>query len=379
MPPWKANPHYSTFANEKLLSDDEIKTIKDWVQSGTPAGPTEAMPTLPEFASNAQLKQKPDLVLTMREPFVIKGNNEETYICYKIPYELHSDMDAKAIEFIPGNRKVVHHVSYQILGVADEVDLYNSPDYFIFEDEDYIDDAHDYGFFKLYSADGKPPVETYHDGWLPGTSPHIYPEGVGFKVPKKGVFLIRNLHYGPSPIEQSDQSSIHIYFSEKPVERTILFSTFRPNGIDLTQDNIISADTVVKYHMNIKLNNDLSLLNINPHMHLLGKYFKSYAVLPTGDTLRLIEIKEWDFNWQEFYRFKKMLKIPKGSTIYAEAIFDNTRDNPNNPQNPPAPVYFERGMEDKDEMMRLTFLYLPYRNGDEDIDLENMWEKTLFK
>lgn len=379
MPPWKANPHFRSFANEKRLTDAEIKTIQAWVQGGALQGPAKAMPALPPFVSQSELPEQPDLVLKMREPFRIKGNNKETYICYKIPYELPADTYARAIEFIPGNRKVVHHVSYQILGVAEEVDLYNSPDYFVFQDTDFINDEHDYGYFNLYSKTGQPPVQTYHDGWLPGTSPHVYPEGIGFKLPKKGVVLIRNLHYGPSPIDQEDQSSVHIYFSPKPAERTIMFTTFRPNGLDFSKDNLLPADTVVKYHMNIKLDADVSLLNINPHMHLLGKYFKAVAVPPAGDTIPLIEINEWDFNWQEFYRFKKMLKIPRGSVIYAEAIFDNTAQNPNNPQIPPQPVYFERGMDDKDEMMRLTFLFLPYRPGDENIDLENLWEKALPK
>jgi hypothetical protein len=105
-------------------------------------------------------------------------------------------------------------------------------------------------------------------------------------------------------------------------------------------------------------------------MHKLGKYFKVYCVTPAADTIKLVEIPDWDFNWQEFYRFKSIVKLPKGSVLRAEALFDNTAANNQNPHNPPRDVFFERGMDDKDEMMRLVMLYLPYKEGDELVVLE---------
>jgi hypothetical protein len=115
---------------------------------------------------------------------------------------------------------------------------------------------------------------------------------------------------------------------------------------------------------------DISLLTINPHMHLLGSSFKAYAVSVTGDTIPLIYIREWDFRWQYFYTFEKMLHLPKGATIVAEGEFDNTAANPLNPFNPPREIAEREGsMRTTDEMFQLICTYLPYRDGDELIDL----------
>ncbi len=105
-------------------------------------------------------------------------------------------------------------------------------------------------------------------------------------------------------------------------------------------------------------------------MHQLGSYFIAYAITPAKDTIPLIEIKKWDYNWQEFYRFKRMVKIPAGSTLNAYAIYNNSESNLNNPHHPPKDIKFEWGMNDDSEMMRLVLLYLPYEKGDENISLE---------
>ncbi len=375
MPPWKANPGYRSFANEKLMTDEEVELIKRWAESGAKEGKKKDLPPTPSFTNGSQLKQEPDYSLTMQTEYTVEGNNEQTYICYKIPYELPEEKYVKAIEFVPGNRLLVHHASYQVLEVAPEIDIYNSPDYFVYGDSDYVDDKHDYGFFNLYDKYGNPPIETYHNGWLPGTSAHVYPDGIGFRMPKKGIFMIRNLHYAPSPIEQSDQSTVNFYFTDKPVERVVQFAAFKPTYINPNEENIIPADSIVKHHIYVKINSDISLLNINPHMHQLGKYFKVFVTTPTNDTIPLVEIPEWDFDWQEFYQFKKMVKIPKGSVLHAEALFDNTANNPKNPHNPPQDVYFERGMDDEDEMMRLVLLVLPYQAGDEEKGVTEFWSE----
>jgi hypothetical protein len=99
----------------------------------------------------------------------------------------------------------------------------------------------------------------------------------------------------------------------------------------------------------------------------LGKKFKAFAITPAGDVIPLVNIPEWDFNWQMTYVFKKFLKVPKGSIIYAEGQYDNTRNNPKNPSNPPIDVTY--GWGTKDEMMNLIIYYVKYQVGDEDIPL----------
>jgi hypothetical protein len=127
----------------------------------------------------------------------------------------------------------------------------------------------------------------------------------------------------------------------------------------------------MKFVTRAVIHNDISLVTINPHMHLLGKSFLAYAVTSAGDTIPLVKIRKWDFRWQYFYTFKKMLRIPAGSTIVAEGWFDNTRNNPNNPFSPPREITGLGGsMRTTDEMFQLILTFLPYEAGDENISLE---------
>src|SRR5690606_22640728 len=137
-------------------------------------------------------------------------------------------------------------------------------------------------------------------------------------------------------------------------------------------DLIIAPNTEKQVISRYQVPETISLLTINPHMHMLGKSFKAYALPPNGgDTIRLISIPRWDFNWQYFYTFEKMVKIPAGSWIIAEGVYDNTRLNPNNPHVPPREVRDQEGsMRSTDEMFQFIITYLPYEPGDEEISLE---------
>ncbi len=372
MPPWRANNNYRHFANSKALSKEEKSLILQWLNEGARIGPEKPTSNKKWYNEGSQVNQKPDLILSMKAPFTVPAINQNVYICYKIPFELKHDTFIKAIEFVPGNKSVVHHASYQIIEVADDVDVFSGPDFFQYDADtlNRVKDDHDYKYFNLIGKNGKMPKEVYHNGWLPGTSVQTYPSGIGFKMPKKGVLLIRNFHYSPTPIEQQDLSKFYIFFSSKPAIRNIGFAAFKPNNP--TKDGkwyIKANDSNFAAHINVKFHNDVSLLNINPHMHKLGKYFKAYAVTSKNDTIPLVEIPKWDFNWQEFYRFEKMIKIPAGSVLHAEALYDNSAKNAANPYSPPKDVLFEWGMNDDSEMMRLVLLFLPYEMGDEKIAL----------
>lgn len=373
MPPWKANNHYRSFANDKSLTTSEKKLLLQWLDSGCVEGKPIVKLAIQKYQNGSQVNRKPDLVLSMKTPFNVPPINQNVYICYKIPFELKHDTFVSAIEFVPGNKSVVHHASYQIIAVEDDVNVNAGPDYFMYDADtlNRVKDDHDYRYFNLIGGSGAMPIEMYHNGWLPGTSVQQYPRGIGFRLPKKGVLLIRNFHYSPTPIAQTDLSKFYLFFSAVPPQRNIGFAAFKPKNPTTDGKWYIKAnDSNFTAHINVKFHNDVSLLNINPHMHRMGKYFIAYAVTSSNDTIKLIEIPQWDFNWQEFYRFKKMVKIPAGSVLHAEAMYDNSTRNAENPYNPPQDVLFEWGMNDDSEMMRLVLLYLPYQVGDEKVSLE---------
>ncbi|MEC8693037.1 MAG: aconitase family protein, partial [Bacteroidota bacterium] len=148
------------------------------------------------------------------------------------------------------------------------------------------------------------------------------------------------------------------------------------NGVSKIEPPLIIKPNTVSTHMtSFQVPADISVLTVNPHMHLLGQSLKAYALKPNGDTIRLIHIPKWDFRWQYFYTFEKMVKVPKGSVIEVEATFDNTTNNPFNPHNPPQRVAerFEYGgssMKAEDEMFQFIITYLGYQAEDENIPLK---------
>jgi hypothetical protein len=169
-----------------------------------------------------------------------------------------------------------------------------------------------------------------------------------------------------------DTSYVNIFFAKKSPERPVQEIQLGTLGVsDIIPPLVIPPDTLMEFKTTAKILGDISLLTINPHMHLLGRSFLAYALKPNGDTIHLIRINSWDFRWQYFYTFPKMLHIPAGSTIEVIATMDNTKNNPNNPFNPPQRIEGRNGsMKTTDEMLQLILTFLPYRPGDENISLD---------
>ena len=133
---------------------------------------------------------------------------------------------------------------------------------------------------------------------------------------------------------------------------------------------IIPPNEVKTFTTKTTVDRDISLLTVNPHMHLLGKSFEAFAQTPEGQKIPLVKVPKWNFRWQYFYTFPKMVKIPKGSVITAIGVYDNTTGNPNNPFSPPQLVVGTNGsMRVTDEMFQIMLTYVPYENGDENIEL----------
>jgi hypothetical protein len=375
MPPWPADASYSHFIDEKVLTEEEIQLVTNWIDTGCALGDSTKTPKLPEFTEGSQLG-KPDLVIKLSEPLNIKGNNKDLFLLMRVPYQIPKDTFISTIEVVPGNRKLVHHVNAQLLSY----DFDKKKDVFkgntVVNIDEFPNKLEAYKALDLPNDDGETfPTLTYSvTNYLPGVTPPIYPEGIGgFKLVRKGALFLKDIHYGGSRIDTSDQTSFNVFYAKSLPKRPTQEFQMGTFGISpIVPPLVVPPDTIMTFHSDYTLPFDISILTLNPHMHLLGKQFLAYALTPQGDTIPLIKINKWDFRWQYFYTFKKMLKIPKGSTIHAEGVYDNTKNNPNNPFNPPRLVAERQGsMRTSDEMFQFIVTYLPYQAGDENISLEH--------
>ena len=372
MPPWPADASYSHFADEMVLSDEQIEWIKRWVDEGLLPGDTAQMKA-PNLVIEKLHFGKPDWVVKV-PTIKVKGNNTDLFLVVKIPYEIPNDTFVRAIEFVVGNKKIVHHVNTHLLQfeAGKKKNFYEGRS-FVNQDQSNSQTIHKE--LGILQDDGSYPRMTPSvSNYLPGAMHSFYPEEIGgYTMAKKGVFYLNDMHFGPSAIDATDSSYYNIYFGTKPPKRPVSEFQLGTLGIAPVEPAlVVKANTVQTFNIKATIPEDISLISIVPHMHLIGKRFWAYAVKQNGDTIPLIRINNWDFRWQYFYKFKQLLKIPKGTTIYVEGVYDNTAQNPNNPFSPPQEIRERNGsMKTTDEMFQLIVTYVPYQKGDENFDLEN--------
>jgi hypothetical protein len=373
MPPWPADPDYRHFIGERVLSNVEIGSIRDWVKAGAPEGDPARLPPVPGYPEGSLLGN-PDLVVRMREPLFLPGDNRERFMVIKLPYEIPQDTPIRAVEFVPGNRRRIHHMNGHIVQYDNrKKDHFEGPDVTDRETAGTLEES--YAAISLLNDDGSYPfllrsVSNYLPG---GLSAVIYPHGIGGWILKnKGAFLMRDVHYGPSAVDEEDQSYFNVFFMDEPPTRPTIETQLGTLGIsEIVPPLIIPAGEVKTFTTSTVVQTDISLLTVTPHMHLLGKSFEAFAETPGGEKIPLIRIPNWDFRWQLSYTFPTIVRIPRGTKITAVGVFDNTENNPSNPFSPPKDVTGTNGsMRSTDEMFQLIMTFLPYQIGDENLSLE---------
>lgn len=355
MPPWKADPTYSRFLDENYLTETQIKTIGDWVNAGSPVGDENAIPPTPVFPENSLLG-KPDLVLSFKTSYLHKGNGKDEYRYFVLPTGLTTNKKIKAIELRPGNTRIVHHALFfaDQSGKAAQYDA-KTPDYGF-----SVDDNADFDVLEVINRDQFP-------GYVPGQKPRNFPDGLAQDLPAKSDLVIQ-MHYAPWSVDEKDSSTVNIFFANENeiIDRTVKDYIMLPyNLVGGANSFFIPANQVKKFEGVYTVPFDVSLVGIFPHMHYLGKNWEVYIENPDGTKTNLIKINDWDFNWQGGYYFDKYKIAKKGSKIRAFATYDNTKNNPANPTSPPKFVTWGEGT--KDEMYYLPLLFVPYKNGDENV------------
>ncbi|MBK6447029.1 MAG: T9SS type A sorting domain-containing protein [Bacteroidetes bacterium] len=348
MPPWPPDPAYSGFAHQRVLSAQEINDITAWVANGTPRGDSLQEPGAPVFTGIAQIST-PDLIVQI-PAFTINTPSDDLYRCFVLPTGISLHKYITAMEAVPGNRAVVHHV----LIYADTSSV-----------PDQLDAADPGPGYTSFGGTGSPNSKLL-GVWVPGQGAEFLPSGMGIGLEANSKIILQ-IHYPRGISNQVDSTQIRFQLTSN-FQREVYITTPLHHG-DLDNGPLyIPANTTRTFTAHYQVTFDITALAVGPHMHLIGRSIQSYGVTPGNDTIPFIDIPEWDFHWQGMYHFPRLLKIPNGTTLYSSAYYDNTVNNPNNPNNPPQPVFL--GEATTDEMMLVFFSYTFYFPGDENVIID---------
>ena len=356
MPPWHADPTVGDFSNDPRLTDEEIATIDSWVRTGAREGDAKDLPPTPVFPDGWHIK--PDVVLTIPE-FTVKGSSMDDYEYIYVPTNFTEDRWVQAAEVMPGDRRVVHHATVSVIA-ADKVAKK--------EEENLKSDA---GVDKYHYRTGRvlhlrrdaPVIDdgcsSPDGGGVPGESsgylnivPGIYlpghlaetrPSGYALRIPA-GSYLQFQVHYSNHTGEDvKDRTSIGLVFAKEPVKHEIAQYEIWNNLflIPPNDDNhrVTSCFTLPK---------DVTAVAYTAHMHFRGKSMTTEAIYPDGHHEVILNVPHYDFRWQEIYFLKHQFELPKGTKLVTTAYFDNSL---NNPQNPDPSKAIRWGEPSDEEMM----------------------------
>ncbi len=310
MPPWFADPEYGHFSNDARMTDEEKALLYQWVECGCPEGDRADLPAAREFVEGWQIPQ-PDAVFAMSDkPYKVQAEGTIDYQYFTVDPQFTEDKWICAAEARPGNRAVVHHIIV---------------------------------FIAPPGQEGSERAGGATIGFAPGMGARKFADGMAMKIPA-GSKMRFQMHYTSVGSEQEDLSSVGFCFVDaKSVKQEIKGSicgnvSFR----------IPPGDGNFEVHSKRRFRRDTLLLSMLPHMHLRGKSFRYELEYADGSREILLDVPRYDFNWQLWYNLQEPKLIPKGTRLHCTARFDNSSDNPFNPD-PTQEVRF--GEQTWEEMM----------------------------
>ena len=335
MPPWLPEPGYGQFQEQRRLSEEQIGRIQAWVAGGAAEGNAVDLPPLPKWPEGWQLGE-PDLVVTMSEPYTLAAEGQDVYRNFVIPIPLAAPRHVTAVEFRPGNSRIVHHAFIRLdhTRASRQWDARDS----------------EIGFSGIHAPPTAQPPVGFFLSWQPGKRVSKEANGLSWLL-ATNTDLVLQLHLRPTGKPETIQSSVGFYFTDQAPTKAPAKIWLLSYDLDIPagEPNYVLKDS---YALPV----DLEVLAVLPHAHYLGRELRSYAILPDGSRQWLLRIKQWDFNWQGDYRYAKPVFLPKGTTIYMEFSYDNSTNNVRNPQQPPRRVRY--GLQSTDEMGELWFQVL---------------------
>jgi tetratricopeptide (TPR) repeat protein/mono/diheme cytochrome c family protein len=330
MPPWQPEPGHGEFRDSRRLSDAEIQLVQRWVAQGAAEGNPADLPPIPQWTSDWTLGE-PDLVLTM-SPYELRADGPDMFRNVVVPAGFSGTKYVRAWEFRPGNARVVHHATMQMdtTGLSRRLDERDAAE----------------GYEGVVALTARAPDGFFLD-WAPGHRPATAVEGTAWPLDGSSD-LVLMLHLRPSGKPESVQASVGFYFSDKPPSRLPVMMRLTRQDLD-----IAAGDRRYEVADSYTLPVDVSVYTVQPHAHYLGRRLQGVARLPSGEVLPLIQIQDWNFDWQDVYHYRDPVRLPAGTRVEMSYLYDNSRDNPRNPHTPPRRVTY--GQQTDDEMAELWF------------------------
>ena len=340
MPPWKPEPAPATFLDARRLTDDQIRTLAQWVRDGTPEGAASDLPIAPRWTSAWQLGE-PDLIVQLPE-YLMPAGGADVFRNFVVPVPGAWRRYVRGLEFRAGNR-AIHHANIRVDPTAASRRL------------DEADPAPGYEGAVLRSADFP---DGHFLGWTPGQITPLAPRGLAWQL-DPGSDLVVQLHLQPTGKAERIQPSIAFYFTADPPARIPTMVRLGRQDLDIPAGAATHrvADAYV-------LPVDVEVHAIQPHAHYRARRVHVWATRPDGTRTTLIRIERWDFNWQDQYRYAAPFWLPAGTTIEMEYVFDNSDANPRNPQHPPQRVPW--GWRSSDEMADVWIQVMTRSDPDRD-------------
>lgn len=334
MPPWHATEPRGTFSNDRRLTDREKETLVAWVDRGAAQGNPKDLPPVPTFAAGWEIG-KPDVVLSMEKPFSVPASGTIRYQYVQIPTNFAEDKWVQAIEVRPGVRSVVHHIL--VFSKEPEGAVTRPP---------FIPVVPKLPAFGTNDGPKGPGVLIATTA--PGTNGMRFPEGTALRI-KAGSVLTFQIHYTANGKPTDDTSSVGMIFAPHPPQREMRTSAFMNPLLTLPP-----GDPDKEVDSAIEFSQDSHIYAIFPHTHLRGKDWSYQVVYPDGSKEQVLSVPHYDFNWQTYYTFTKPLAVPKGARLEAVAHYDNSANNPSNPD-PKAAVHWGEQTWQEMQYTGLTF------------------------
>lgn len=315
MPPWFADPCCGKFANDPSLTAEEIAAFVAWAAQDAPAGDAREAPSAPYWTNGWNI-EKPDRVFEMPSPKEIPATGDVAYQYIILPTGFKEDRWVRMSEIKPGNRKVVHHAVAYIRPPGSSW-LRGTPVGRPFSADDLATSA--------LRRDAMWTTSDILLVYAPGSLPDAWPAGFAKLIPA-GSDIVLQMHYTTHGHATEDRTSVGLVFAKEPPRKRVL-------TLQLTNDSFVIPPGDPDYRMEVhgSLPNDALLLSFFPHMHLRGKTFEYRIVAPHGRIRTLLRIPHYNFFWQLSYRLAKPIPLPAGTVLQAIATFDNSKNNPHNP------------------------------------------------